>query len=93
MAHTFAYELERDNGRDDGVTEILVEFAVTSWGRPNQIAGPPEHCYLGDRMEIDILSATTEFGPFVLRHEEVDEIEAWAAENAMPHEPDPDWER
>ena len=43
--------------RDDRETEITVEVEVHSWGSAPQTYGPPESCYPGDPMEVDIVDA------------------------------------
>ncbi len=40
--------------RDDGETEVMVEFTVWSWGSPAQTSGPPERCYEAEPMEVEI---------------------------------------
>lgn len=40
--------------RDDGETEVFVEFTVHSWGSPPQTYGPPEMCDPGDPIEAEI---------------------------------------
>lgn len=34
--------------------EGRVEYTVTSWGRPAQTYGPPERCYPGDPVEVEL---------------------------------------
>lgn len=86
MAQTFFYEFERRNGPDEDVTEITVEYSVSSWGCAAQVSGPAEGCFPAEPVEIDILSVDTPFGPFVLRDDEVEQVEQDAAN--MASEPD-----
>lgn len=95
MAQTFFYEFERRNGPDEDVTEITVEYSVSSWGCDAQTYGPAENCYPAEPVEIDILSVDTPFGPFVLRDDEVAEVEQHACDMAAEPDcgPDDDWDR
>jgi len=43
--------------RDDGETDVFVEFTVNSWGCPAQTYGPPERCYPAEPMEAEVTGA------------------------------------
>lgn len=49
FTHTFT--------RDDGVTEVAVEFSVTG-GSPANTSGPPEFCDPGEPPEVEVESVT-----------------------------------
>lgn len=49
--------------RDDGETEVMVEFTVWSWGSPAQTSGPPERCYEAEPMEVEITDCWLLEGP------------------------------
>ena len=82
--------------RDDGETEIMVEFTVHSWGSPPQTYGLPEDCDAGDPIEVEITDCWIEGskpladgqGPLrvSLTDAEVERLETAFCEN--PPEPD-----
>lgn len=91
---TFFYTLSREPLPDETPIDITVEYAITSWGCEAQVSGPAENCYPAEPMEIEVVRAWGDFGPIVLRDDEVAEVEQHACTMGAETNYGPDdWER
>lgn len=87
MSHFYDFTVQLLNGALHDV-EGRVEYTVTSWGRPAQLYGPPERCYPGDPVEVELGAVEVITG--MVRHP-VTGFDGWKYRTLDESDPNDKW--